>query len=115
MFQEGFFKYPNDGPHPSYTPKILDILAKYNAKAAFIISGNKGKRNAGILKREIKVGYEIANHTYHHCYDRNMTAELLSSELNKTDKVFWDIAKYKPTLYRPVGGLHNNIIITGVG
>lgn len=40
-----------------------------------------------------------------------MTAELLSSELDKTDKVFWDIAKYKPTLYRPVGGLHNDIII----
>lgn len=69
------------------------------------------KSNPGILKREIKEGHEIANHTYHHYYDKNMTAEVLSSELDKTDKVIWDIAKYKPTLYRPVGGLHNDIII----
>lgn len=101
----------DDGPHPSYTPQILDILAKYNAKATFFVSGNKVKSNPGILKREIKEGHEIANHTYHHYYDKNMTAELLSSELDKTDKVIWDIAKYKPTLYRPVGGLHNDIII----
>ncbi|WP_057913555.1 polysaccharide deacetylase family protein [Peribacillus muralis] len=60
----------NDGPHPSYTPKILDILAKYNSKAAFFVLGNKVKSNPCIIKREIKVGYEIANQTYHHCYGR---------------------------------------------
>lgn len=101
----------DDGPHPSYTPQILDILAKYNAKATFFVSGNKVKSNPGILMREIKEGHEIANHTYHHYYNKNMTAELLSSELDQTDKVIWDIAKYKPSLYRPVGGLHNDIII----
>lgn len=101
----------DDGPHPSYTPQILDILAKYNAKATFFVAGNKVKSNPDILKREIKEGHEIANHTYHHYYDKNMTAELLSTELDKTDEVIWDIAKYKPTLYRPVGGLYNDIII----
>ncbi|MBV1820627.1 polysaccharide deacetylase family protein [Anaerosalibacter bizertensis] len=29
----------DDGPHPSYTPEILDILNKYDAKATFFVLG----------------------------------------------------------------------------
>ncbi len=40
-----------------------------------------------------------------------MTAAKLTSELNRTDEVIKQITGYKPTLYRPVGGLHNDLII----
>ncbi|MFJ7638466.1 polysaccharide deacetylase family protein [Peribacillus sp. NPDC097225] len=101
----------DDGPHPDYTPQILDLLAKYNAKATFFVAGNKVKSYPDVLKREIKEGHEIANHTYTHPYDRNITAHRLSSELDDTDKIIWDLARYKPSLYRPVGGFHNDTII----
>ncbi|OUC02371.1 chitooligosaccharide deacetylase [Bacillus thuringiensis serovar medellin] len=101
----------DDGPHPVLTPQILDILAKYNAKATFFVAGNKVKRFPAILKRQVKEGHEIANHTYNHIYNKNITAAKLISELNQTDEVIMQIAGYKPTLYRPVGGLHNDLII----
>ncbi|SCV20642.1 Uncharacterized protein BCRIVMBC845_03166 [Bacillus cereus] len=101
----------DDGPHPVFTPQILDILAKYNAKATFFVAGNKVKRFPAILIREVKEGHEIANHTYNHIYDKNITAAKLKSELNQTDEVIKQITGYKPTLYRPVGGLHNDLII----
>ncbi|WP_410986641.1 polysaccharide deacetylase family protein [Bacillus paranthracis] len=101
----------DDGPHPVFTPKILDILAKYNAKATFFVAGNKVKRFPAILKRQVKEAHEIANHTYNHIYDKNITATKLTSELNQTDEIIKRITGYKPTLYRPVGGLHNNLII----
>ncbi|MDA2736358.1 polysaccharide deacetylase family protein [Bacillus cereus group sp. Bc015] len=101
----------DDGPHPVFTPQILDILAKYNAKAIFFVAGNKVNRFPAILKRQIKEGHEIANHTYTHIYDKNITAAKLTSELNQTDEIIKRITGYKPTLYRPVGGLHNNLII----
>ncbi|KLA31115.1 polysaccharide deacetylase family protein [Bacillus cereus] len=101
----------DDGPHPVFTPQILDILAKYNAKATFFVAGNKVKRFPAILIREVKEGHEIANHTYNHIYDKNITAAKLTSELNQTDEIIKQITGYKPTLYRPVGGLHNNLII----
>ena len=41
----------DDGPHPIFTPQILDILAKYNAKATFFVAGNKVKGFLMILKR----------------------------------------------------------------
>ncbi|MDC7729810.1 MULTISPECIES: polysaccharide deacetylase family protein [Bacillus cereus group] len=101
----------DDGPHLIFTPQILDLLAKYNAKATFFVAGNKVKRFPAILIREVKEGHEIANHTYNHIYNKNITAAKLTSELNRTDKVIKQITGYKPTLYRPVGGLHNDLII----
>ncbi|MDM5431112.1 polysaccharide deacetylase family protein [Bacillus mycoides] len=101
----------DDGPHPVFTPQILDILAKYNAKATFFVAGNKVKRFPAILKRQVKEGHEIANHTYNHIYDKNITAAKLTAELNQTDKIIKQITGYKPALYRPVGGLHNDLII----
>ncbi|NKX15139.1 polysaccharide deacetylase family protein [Bacillus cereus] len=101
----------DDGPHPVFTPQILDILAKYNAKATFFVAGNKVKRFPAILIREVKEGHEIANHTYNHIYNKNITAAKLTSELNQTDEVIKKITGYKPTLYRQVGGLHNDLII----
>nr|WP_312471423.1 polysaccharide deacetylase family protein [Neobacillus sp.] len=101
----------DDGPHPVFTPQILNILAKYNAKATFFVAGNKVKRFPEILRREVKEGHEIANHTYNHIYDRNITAATLTAELEETDKLIQSIIGYKPTLYRPVGGLYNDLII----
>lgn len=101
----------DDGPHPVFTPKILDILAKYNAKATFFVAGNKVKRFPEVLKREAAEGHEIANHTYNHIYSRNITAEKLTTELNDTDAIIQQITGQKPKLYRPVGGIFNELII----
>jgi peptidoglycan-N-acetylglucosamine deacetylase len=101
----------DDGPHPVFTPQILDILAKYHAKATFFVAGNKVERFPAILKREVKEGHEIANHTFTHIYGRKITADKLTSELDQTDKLIQSIIGYKPTLYRPVGGLYNDLII----
>ncbi len=101
----------DDGPHPFFTPEILDLLAKYDAKATFFVAGNKVIRFPDLLKREVKEGHEIANHTYHHIYGRNITSEKLSSELDETDKIIQKIVGFKPTLYRPVGGFYNDLII----
>ncbi|GKU83004.1 polysaccharide deacetylase family protein [Niallia sp. NCCP-28] len=100
----------DDGPHPVFTPQILDILAKYDAKATFFVAGNKVIRFPDVLKREVKEGHEIANHTFHHLH-HNMTAEKLSAELEKTDTIIKKFTGFKPSLYRPVGGIYNDVII----
>ena len=101
----------DDGPHPIFTPQILDILAKYNAKATFFVAGNKVIRFPEVLKRQVKEGHEIANHTYNHIYNRNITEATLTAELEQTDELIQKTIGIKPTLYRPVGGLYNDLII----
>jgi peptidoglycan-N-acetylglucosamine deacetylase len=100
----------DDGPHATYTPQILDLLNKYDAKATFFVIGEHAKKFPEIILRENDEGHEIANHTYTHPYSR--TAEVLKNELKKTNEAIHDITGTYPVLYRPVGGSYNDRIIS---
>ena len=56
----------DDGPHPVYTPKLLDGLKERNVKATFFLIGQNIEGNEEIIKRMSKEGHLIGNHTYHH-------------------------------------------------
>ena len=99
----------DDGPHATYTPQILDLLAKYEAKATFFVVGEHAKKFPNIILRERDEGHEIANHTFTHSYTR--TSEGLEKELTETNELIYDITGTYPVLYRPVGGSYNEIII----
>ena len=56
----------DDGPDPTYTPRILDILSKEQVPATFFIVGLNGENNIPIVKRIYREGHEIGNHTFTH-------------------------------------------------
>ncbi|MBS4176755.1 polysaccharide deacetylase family protein [Lederbergia citrea] len=100
----------DDGPHSTFTPQILDILAKYNAKATFFVIGEHAKKFPNIIKRQVKEGHEIANHSFTH-YNPIKKGEALKKELRQTDDILYKITGTKPAFYRPVGGYYNDQII----
>lgn len=58
----------DDGPSSNVTPRILDILDKYNIKATFFVIGKQANANKGILIREQTEGNAIGDHTFTHDY-----------------------------------------------
>ena len=56
----------DDGPDRTNTPKILDILKKYNAKATFFMLEKNMKNNPDIVKRMIEEGHTVALHGVTH-------------------------------------------------
>jgi peptidoglycan/xylan/chitin deacetylase (PgdA/CDA1 family) len=56
----------DDGPHPEHTPKVLEILDKYQAKASFFCIGKNAKDSPDILNQIIEAGHVIGNHTQNH-------------------------------------------------
>ena len=56
----------DDGPHPRYTPKILEILEEYGIKATFFVVGVNAENYPDTIEKVIKAGHEIGNHTYSH-------------------------------------------------
>ena len=56
----------DDGPHPSITPFVLDLLKKYDAKATFFCIGKNVLLHNDIYRRIITEGHTIANHTHNH-------------------------------------------------
>ncbi|MDM5208409.1 polysaccharide deacetylase family protein [Cytobacillus kochii] len=101
----------DDGPNPIYTPQILDVLSEYNAKATFFITGSNAKKYPDVVRRIVKEGHEVANHTYNHEIDANITTKILNNEIELTNKVLKEITGFSPSLYRPVAGIYNDRII----
>jgi len=60
----------DDGPNPTTTPKVLDILAKHRIKAVFFMVGEmvdtRNKKVPEIVARILREGHVIANHTMTH-------------------------------------------------
>ena len=98
----------DDGPSEAVTPKVLDILDKYNIKATFFVLGCNVKSHPDIIKREYNSGHYIANHGYSHKYSQiYKNANSVLEEYNKTEKAIQDAlgdTNYSSNLFRFPGG-----------
>ncbi|PSH05688.1 MAG: polysaccharide deacetylase [Acidobacteria bacterium] len=91
----------DDGPDPEWTPKILDVLKKYNVKATFFTIGLEAEKFPGVLKRVYREGHEIGNHTFTHPDISNIHARYAKIELNLTERLLAAKLGIKPVLFRP--------------
>ena len=101
----------DDGPHPQYTSKILDILKKYNAKATFFVIGKNAEQYPDLVKREFSEGHEIGNHTYSHPEMKKISCSDIIEEIEKTQGIVENIIGKKPVLFRSPGGYLDDDII----
>lgn len=56
----------DDGPHPIYTPQVLDVLARYGARATFFVLGSLAESHPDLVERIAAEGHTLANHTWSH-------------------------------------------------
>ena len=63
--QEVAFTF-DDGPESRFTPKLLDLLKKYNISATFFVLGSKAEKNPGLIRRMNQEGHLIGLHNYVH-------------------------------------------------
>jgi peptidoglycan/xylan/chitin deacetylase (PgdA/CDA1 family) len=56
----------DDGPHPTATAFVLDVLKEYNAQATFFCIGKNVKENPELYKRILSEGHRVGNHTFNH-------------------------------------------------
>jgi peptidoglycan/xylan/chitin deacetylase (PgdA/CDA1 family) len=57
----------DDGPHPTGTPKVLDLLANYRMKATFFLVGRAIRRDTyQLVQRMVAEGHSLGSHSYNH-------------------------------------------------
>ena len=91
------------------TEKILDVLQKHNAPAAFFLVGHYIEKNADLVRRMVNEGHIVGNHTMHH-EDMNQLAdkETFSRELTELEDLYRDITgEDLPKYYRPPQGIYS--------
>lgn len=94
----------DDGPDVAYTPKILDILAKYDAKATFFEVGKNVTKHPELTKRIHAAGHSVENHTWTHADLRHLSAAAFRQEVTSTDQAIRAQIGSTPACLRPPYG-----------
>ncbi len=101
----------DDGPYLGSTEKILDVLEENNAHATFFHVGNCiTDETKHILKREIEIGCDVANHSQAHENLRDIPLNSALTSLKNTDKLIKDATGKTPIYVRPPYGAYSDTL-----
>ncbi len=103
----------DDGPS-SLTPKVLDLLDQYDAKATFFVVCKNNEEYAEYLSEIVKRGHTLALHSYSHDYNKIYASK--DAFLKDYEQVFdWVVenTNYIPSLFRFPGGSNNSSSYVG--
>lgn len=58
----------DDGPSEEVTPRLLDLLERYDAPATFFLIGSKAEAHPGLVQRLVAGGHEVGSHSQRHLH-----------------------------------------------
>jgi len=90
----------DDGPDPTYTPQILDILKREKVPAVFFVIGIQAEDNIPLLQRIYSEGHEIGNHTFTHPNIALVSPERASAEMETTRLLIEAVTRRSTVLFR---------------
>jgi len=105
----------DDGPHPAYSPKLLDILREKGVKATFLIIGHMADKYPDLVRRMSDEGHEIGNHTYSHVTLTKLPPEEVDVEYKANNDVIRRLTGRRARYCRPPGGDLNPEVLRRAG
>jgi peptidoglycan/xylan/chitin deacetylase (PgdA/CDA1 family) len=94
----------DDGPHPEYTPRLLEALAAHDVRATFFVVGERAERHPEIVARIAREGHVVGHHSYAHSLPEHTSARQLFEEARRTARLLEKITGEAPRLFRPPHG-----------
>jgi peptidoglycan/xylan/chitin deacetylase (PgdA/CDA1 family) len=100
----------DDGPDPSTTPKILDILKQYRAHATFFMISGRVRNNEAVVSRVLAEQHEIANHLTVDQASIQLSPAEFEQQLLEADAVLSQFTKAR--WFRPGSGWYTNEMLS---
>ncbi len=101
----------DDGPHPTHTPRILNILNKYGAKGTFYVLGTRVKSHPSILAKAVAAGHEIGVHTWDHPSLTKISREAVNSQMDRSVSAIRSaIGRSVRTMRPPYGAVNTDLV-----
>ena len=98
----------DDGPHPDFTPMILDVLRERGVKAVFFLIGEKAIENPQIVRRIVDEGHLTGIHSLRHTPEFTISSKkLVKRDLVATKNILEELTGVKTKLFRPPYGVTN--------
>ena len=80
----------DDGPHPVHTTEVLDVLARYGARATFFVVGSIAQHYPNTMQRMLDEGHTIGNHTWNHENLAELSREEFDETVGRTQEMLGD-------------------------
>ena len=100
----------DDGPDPVETPKILESLKRYGAKATFFLITSRIPGNEELVQRMIDEGHELANHMQDEYPSILLDSSEFERQLVQSDEELSKFADIR--WFRPGSGWYNNSMLS---
>ncbi len=95
----------DDGPHPEWTPRVLDALRAEGVRATFFLVGQNVRRHPGIARRIVAEGHEVGCHADSHSpWTPFFPPGRMAGEIRSCLDAVRADAGVTPRLYRPPFG-----------
>ncbi|MFF8596062.1 bifunctional polysaccharide deacetylase/glycosyltransferase family 2 protein [Streptomyces sp. NPDC015220] len=91
----------DDGPDPTWTPKVLDVLRKHHAHAVFFVTGTMTSRYPDLVARMVAEGHEVGLHTFNHPDLSYQSRSRIDRELSQNQLAITGAAGVRTSLFRP--------------
>lgn len=94
----------DDGPDPTWTQPILDVLARYNVPATFFVIGSNAAKWPDLVTAMANGGHSVQNHTWGHPYMTGLGNDGVLGQLGGANDIVTEITGKRPTCWRPPYG-----------
>jgi peptidoglycan/xylan/chitin deacetylase (PgdA/CDA1 family) len=98
----------DDGPNPIHTPRVLEILERFQARATFFVIGKHLEKDGGLAASAAKAGHVLGNHSYHHFRTMGFLSPTeVRRDILRCQEEVEKWAGYQPRFYRQPAGFRN--------
>lgn len=97
----------DDGPDPSWTPRVLEILAAYQAPSTFFLVGDRATRAPATVRAIAAHGHEIGSHGWSHTSLWRCGPWKTKDEIDRAQAALTELGGAPPRFFRPPWGMVN--------
>jgi peptidoglycan/xylan/chitin deacetylase (PgdA/CDA1 family) len=101
----------DDGPDPEITPRVLDLLDRYRAKASFFCVGEKAAAYPQLAREIVRRGHSVENHSLRHSAAFALYGIFrLQRDVETAQQVLGGITGRAPRFFRAPAGLRSPLL-----
>ncbi len=101
----------DDGPDPSVTPQVLDLLDRYAIQATFFCVGDRAAQYPDLCREIVRRGHAVENHSQcHRHYFALLGFSGFMRELKAAQETLTTITGQRPLFFRAPAGLRNPLL-----
>lgn len=101
----------DDGPNDACTPTLLDVLARYEAKATFFMIGGFVRQRPDLVREVQAAGHLVGNHTMTHPWLAWQSAARIREELRGCNEALEDALGAPVRYFRPPHGARRPLVL----